>query len=153
MQHRNPIWLIFLTLLVAITLGYTGKALYRWYGYAILDASTTATAVEWSVKELSDDEFVPFGKYTYHVNGMEYKGEGALSKELYRNEWAVQEDLPKLAKKSWKVWYRASYPDQSALQKNFPFKECLSAGVLIALSLYFLGLGYYVFRLKTKDVA
>lgn len=145
MMHKNPFWLGLICCMTLITLWYLGNASLQFFRYTRLQESAQATEIRWSVKEMSSEEFIPFAHYLFKTkDGEMYEGEGGLNDSRYRNAWAVEEDLSSFAKKRWKVWYNPSYPHQSALQKNFPLKECLSAIALLILWIYFVGLGFYV---------
>ena len=148
-MHKNLWWQAFLIAVFLIVLWYSGTALYRTYNYSRLTAKTTPTSIKWDVLELSDDEFVMEGNYTFEVKGKTFEGNTPLKNSIYKNRWAVEEDLPKMDKVKWGVWYNPSNPDYSSLQKKFPVKECLSAVFMWVLFLYFLWLGFYVSKFRT----
>lgn len=143
-MHKNRLWLIFLSIVAAVTLWYAAVAFYKVHQYCSLTQVTSARTEQWSVKEIGRDEFAPYVHYSFMVNSVRYFGESLVFAPYFRNAWAVEEEIPKLAEKEWLVWYNPSNPYYSTLQKKFPVKECIFAGVLFTLLLYFVGLGYYV---------
>ena len=145
-MHQNRFWLAFLTVLTLIVLWYCGVAIYRTYEYIRLTAQTNAEVYEWAPKEISGDVFAAHAYYTFDVKGTQYKGEDVLPSPLYRNTWAIEQEIPKLSKEKRIVWFDPTNPLHSSLQKRFPLKECVSAIVLLGLLLYFVGLGFYVAR-------
>lgn len=143
-MHKNPIWLAFLALLILITLWFCGIAIYRTYHYLNLTAKAEVETIQWSVHEQGSDNYYPYAHYTFRVRGKEVKGESGLPSYEFMNPYAVHEFLPQLSSKKWQVWYNPSHVQNSALQKQFPVKACIIAGVMVGLLLYFIGLGFYV---------
>lgn len=143
-MHKNKLWLSWLVVLSLITLWYAGMAVLSAWHYAHLTASTSPTAIAWSVKQLKSDDFSPLATYTFEVNGQAFQGVTPLREIPYRNSWGVEQDLKKLQAMQWRVWYEPHAPYRSTLQKTFPLKECLSALFLLLLWGYFVGLGMYI---------
>lgn len=147
-MHKNIVWLCFLSLITGAVGWITLKALYLIYLYQSLNASVPAENLQWSVNQLSEDHFVPKASYTFMIDHHSYKGETSFKNDLYWNPGSAEDGLKVYANKEWTVWYSTGNPDYSSLQKNFPFKESISAIVLLILMFYFFGLGYYVAKRK-----
>jgi len=148
-MHSNLIWRAFLCVLFMITLWYSGVAVYRYYSYIRLDEQTFASSVEWRVKELAGDEYILAAAYSYQVDHEPYSGHYDWVDDIYRNEYAAEQQLQEFSSQKWRVWVDSNSPSYSSLQKNIPFKECISAMVLWGILLYFLWLGYYIAKFKT----
>ena len=147
-MHKNSAWLCFLAFIFVITFTYTGKTLIQSYHYLQLSSETEASATAWSIHKEADDEFIPLAKYTFQVRDNFYDGETLLIEETTNNPWAAEESLKPLAAKKHHVWYSPKDPAISSLQKKFPLKECIYAGILWAISIYFFWLGVYVAKLQ-----
>jgi hypothetical protein len=145
-MHKNRWWLIFLTTIALIVAWYCAVAFYKIYFYSKLNAETQTVSIQWGIKMLSDEQYTIQADYTFDVDGKIYQGHTNFRDEIYMNEWSAEQAILKDKKKLWKVWYQAGYFDHSTLQKKFPTKECYSAGVMLALLLYFVWLGFYVTR-------
>lgn len=143
-MHKNFIWLCFLSLITGGVGWITIKALYLVYLYMSLNTEAPAENLQWSVEQLSEDQFVTKANYNFKVKDQPYSGETLFKGDVYWNPSAAEDALKVYAQKDWSVWYSSRNPRYSSLQKNFPFKECISALVLWILLLYFFGLGYYV---------
>jgi hypothetical protein len=150
--HKNSLFLGFLGLLAAAASIYSAIALYKYYRYAVLDSQAPAQSIEWSIKVdkkkwplslLFEDNYRLLAMYSFSVEGKAMKGSTSF-KENYLNSWAAEQAIKKNEQKNWIVWYQSGKVNHSTLQKNFPLKECVSAGVLWALLLYFIWLGFYV---------
>ena len=122
----------------------TIKAIYLAYLYSSLNASTSIQEIKWTVEQLHEDRFVLKADYTFTVKDQQFSGETLFTNDVFWNPWTAQDALKVYDQKDWTVWYSGGNPQYSSLQKNFPLKECISAGVLWILMLYFFGLGYYV---------
>jgi hypothetical protein len=142
-MHRNPFWLLFLSMLGVVILGFTIRNSLVLWQYLSLDRQISAQSIQWSVSSLSDEEFVPFARYHYHVKGKHYHGQ-TLWQANYLNEWSAQEAINRLLLSPPPVLFNSSKPEISSLQNNFPLKESLSTILLWMLGFYFLGLGLYV---------
>jgi len=143
-MHKNPLWISFIAIFSLILLWYSYDAGTKWWAYHATTATTIAENVEFTVKEESSDKFFIHGTYTFNVDGKQWHGESSLLQSMYRNHIAANEIVPDLEKKQWTVWYSPTNPKYSTLQKTYPFKECLYAGVLWALLIYFLYIGWRV---------
>lgn len=151
-MHKNSIFLGLLALFAIAAVSYSLVALYKYYNYSNLTKQAVASSVNWSVKVdkkmwpfnvFLDDSYKIEANYAFKVEGKSFQGY-TLFKENYLNSWAAEREIEKNQKKQWTVWYEKNNENHSTLQKNFPLKECVSAGVLWVLLLYFLWLGFYV---------
>lgn len=143
-MHKNPLFLAFLGLIGLAFLWFAGSAGYQLYLYHSLDSFTAATVDLWNVERKSDEEYLVSGTYTYTIHQNLYTGKTIFNDWPFRNPWAAEEVIKARKKQKWVAWYNSSIPSRSSLQKSFPSKECLSAGVLGALLLYFLWLSFYI---------
>ncbi len=143
-MHSNRIWWIFLSFLVAVTCWKSGEAIYRLYGYYRLTAHTQAEVTNWSVEKLSEERFLVKADYRFKAKGQLFAADYIFPFPSSLNSWAAEKAIQKMSAEKYQVWYSARNPLVSALQKNFPLKECLIAALMAALLLYFIWLGYYV---------
>lgn len=143
-MHKNLLWLTFLGSIIVVTLWFCGIAALELYKYSMLKNQAPVKTIFWTVKTIDEDLYHPHAEYSYLVKEKEYKTEETVKNLYYRNKSAAEEGVENLNQKQWEVWYDPKYPSYSSLDKSFPLKETLSAGVLIGVTLYFLGLGYYV---------
>lgn len=150
-MHKNYVWLCFLSLATGAVGWFTLKALYAVYLFVALDVSAPAENLKWKVAQLSEDQFVMKADYTFTRKEQKFSGETLFKNDVYWNPWAAEDALKVYSTKDWTAWYSSGNPQYSSLQKNFPLKECISAGVLWILLLYFFGLGYYVVTRNLKS--
>ena len=145
-MHKNRLFLILLTALVLLSLWYTIDAIQHSFEYKKLSAKAKIDEINWSVKQLGSDRFIPLGHYQFSAKETIYSGNSELSRPVYRNAWAIEQSFSDLSGQYKFVWYNPKDPSHNSLQKRFPTRECVSAFVLWVIFLYFLGLGYYVGR-------
>jgi hypothetical protein len=151
-MFSTRIWWLFILVIGLIAAWYVYKASDRLYLYYTLSKNTSAYNLQWSIKEINSDEFLPSASYVFKLeNGEEIRGKSDLVATPYRNPWSAEEGIKELNKQSWNVWYNPSKPQLSALQKVFPLKDSIYALMMLGLLAYFIGLGYYVSR-QRKDV-
>lgn len=143
-MHKNPVYLAFLGVLIGISLWYTVDALLDVFAHNKLTHKTEIASVNWEVKKLGSDRFVPTSQYKFQVNGEEYLGETTLFSPIYRNVWGVEQLFGELEEQYQKVWYEGKKPSHNSLQKKFPTKKCVTASVVWIIFIYFLGLGFYI---------
>lgn len=145
-MHKNFFWLALLSLLGIATSMYVLRCGYFIYCYWRLDATTPATSITWSFVEQGSSDYQLQADYSYQVNGVSYQGRDLPKTLHYENPWAANRKIEQILHHTPVLWYRASDPSVSALERFFPLKETLYTVCLIALLGYFLGLGYYVGR-------
>ncbi|MEI8365335.1 MAG: hypothetical protein WCF65_02860 [Parachlamydiaceae bacterium] len=148
-MHRNFLWQAFLGIVALATLWYSCIAAYRYYSYSRLDGHAETSTISWIIEEHATDTFTLKANYQFTANQAVHHGTTRYPDDNYLNQWAAEQAAKSNTKHPWTVWYDQSHPDTSSLQKNFPFKECLSAIILWGLLLYFLWLGFYVSRYKS----
>lgn len=147
-MHKNFIWQSFLLVVLLTTLWYTGKAAYKYYGYARLTQKAIATDMKWSIQELSDEDYILESQYTFKVGDHLFQGMTSFANTPYRNQYSATKAKAEMSAQKWIVWYDASNPHNSSLQKDFPLKECVYAILLWGLMLYFLWISFYVAKFK-----
>ena len=137
-MNTSLIWKLFLAIASLLVLWNTIGTIRVLYHDLRLSHSVWAESVEWSAKEVNDERFALLGRYHYRVGGNLYTGEELLLRPRFWNLWAAEDSIAQQAHLSHRVWYSSTEPQYSALQKNFPIKECLSTALLWGL------LGYFV---------
>lgn len=142
-MHQNSYWLVFLSLIALSILGYTIWTGIQLYEYYRLSIQVPITAIKWTVKGLSEEEFAPQAHYQFIFEGKSYQGQTTWQ-EHYLNPWAAEEAIGRLTKEQKNVWIDPHHLNVSTLQKKFPFKQCISMVILWLLLIYFIGLGRYV---------
>lgn len=142
--HR--FWMIFLGCLGLAAFWHMGVVIYEIHQYFTLSTPTGPTKIEWTVKELKDDEYIPKSDYTYTIQGESYHGTFEMTSYPCKNAWALEKDIPSLNQKGWIVWYDANSPGHSTLERQFPFKESAYAAILVGIFFYFLSLFRYATR-------
>jgi hypothetical protein len=140
---RNWIWIIFLVLVAAFTLWFIIKAGSAATHYFQLKTQVPATIEKWEVEEIRAERFAVVAHYSFEFQDKIYRGKGQAG-ELYPNPWAAGKAQKQFAEKRWSVWLNPKHPEKAFLEKRFPYRKTISAGVLAGLSLYFFILGTYV---------
>ena len=143
-MHANRYWWIFLACVAAAVCWKSGVALYRLYGYYRLSAHAEATLSNWAVVQVSEESYVLKTHYRFQVKQKDFENDYLFFDRPYLNAWGAEQEIKRGRPDKAEVWYAPSDPLVSSLQKNFPFKECLSVVALWALFLYFIWLGKYV---------
>jgi len=143
-MHKNSYWLAFLVVVGLCTLYFCIRAYSAVHNYVGLSERAIARDVEWEVEEGRRGQLIPLGRYQIVVQGEKYEGESLLSSKKFLGRSAVDTVLDGLKEKRHLVWYNPRDPRRSALQKSFPFKECLSAVTLLGVFFYLVYIGYKV---------
>lgn len=143
-MHKNKVWLAFLSFLGAIVLWFMILAARDVYTYLSLSAHTQALEMVWSVEQRASDKFVLAAKYLYAVDGLTLASEDSFATPFFLNPWSAEKALLEFSSKKWMVWYSPRNPLHTSLQKHFPWKSTISAGLLLAVLGYFFWLGRYV---------
>jgi hypothetical protein len=143
---KNPVWFSLIGVALAATLWYSGVACLKLQNFYSLSETTTAHDLTWFVEELSSEDFKVGATYSYTLNQTSYTGETIFNDYTFRNPSSADDELKIKQVKVYPVFYNPQNFNHSSLQKKFPTKECVSAGVLLLLFLYFLGLKAYTCR-------
>jgi hypothetical protein len=140
---KNPVWLALIGIAFAATLWYSSFAVFRLHDYYSLKETTSPYDLKWFVEELESEDFRVGATYSYTLNNANYRGETIFNDHSFRNPSSADDELQIKRAKDHSLFYDPQNFHHSSLQKKFPTKECISAGVLFLLFLYFLGLGIY----------
>ncbi len=144
-MHRNAIWLGFLGILLLVVLIFVGSTAHSLYIYSRMLEKAAPTELSWEVKELSGGKHILVAHYAFSVNGTIYTGITDFKHTLYFNPWTAEAARDHKEQEQWTVWYDLRYPgSRSTIEKIFPTKKCIYSGIVIAILLYFIGLGIYV---------
>ncbi len=128
---------------------YISDALLDLYPYYSLNKSSQAEPIEWSVKEISEDSYLPYLKFSYEVNGVTYEGEAQiedrslLNHRSYINRHAAEKAILSLSKQRRTVWFDSGNPSHYSLDKQFPWKKSVYASILLILLIYFVFLALF----------
>jgi hypothetical protein len=148
-MHKNILWRAFLLVVFAITLFYSGIALYRYYAYVSLSGQARPTAMEWNILKETDSQYIIETPYQFSVSNKTYTGKTVWEEKNYLNEYAAQEAIEDANGNTWVVYYNPRDPEKSSLERRLPVKEVAYAIFLWGLFLYFLWLGFYVGSFKS----
>ncbi len=149
MQHKNPIWLSFLAVLLLISLWFSGRTAYGLWEYYAYDKSDTVSSVLFSVKEKGPGEFAVWAAYDFHLLGHDYVIEEFVGEQVFSNSWVPKSIVKDLSKKGeWPVYYQAKDPSVATLHRTFPTKLAISTLVLFGLLAYFLWLGSHAVKMN-----
>jgi len=141
-MHKNPYWLLLLALVSLGVVGYTAKTGYQMFRYAIHQVEINPQEIVWKAI-LRDGDFFVTARYQYDYKGKKIESSYEFP-EKYLNRWVAEDRIALYQKEGWKGWVNPFQPLDSALQKNFPLKECISTLILWGILGYFLWIGYYV---------
>ncbi|MBT3394084.1 MAG: DUF3592 domain-containing protein [Waddliaceae bacterium] len=145
-MRKNFLWFCFLAAVFVAAMAFAGYSGYNVYRYNKTNRSCEAQSIVWGVEQRSSDSFVVVATYEYTIDDEEYSGKTTFKRKTYLNPWKAEEEYEAMAIQPWKVWYEAKKPENSTINKVFPLKVCIYSGILIALLVYFVLLGWYVRR-------
>lgn len=143
---RNRLWIAFLALFGVITAVFTAIAMYKLADYYRTPAATVATASRWSTDKIGGDRFALRVRYQYRIGEKEFEGEDQIKWPTFRSTAAASAAIQELEKVSPRVWYRPASPHASTVQRKFPSRPCVHAGLLLGTMAYLLILGAYIAR-------
>ncbi len=107
------------------------------YSYGQLDRQAPCQVTRWQLIEYSPSKVAIEAFYTFSVEGKEWEGQMIFSKPYYFNLPSAQEALSQKERSSWNVWYNHRNPKKSSLERDFPYKHCFNALIVIGLAGYF----------------
>ena len=141
-MHKNPLWLIFLGVIVSCIVGYTGFAGYKIFLYISHSKAVEPHEIKWK-PVWQEGSFVIDATYHYTFQGRKVESHSQLP-ETFLNRWAAEQKIGEFQKQPQQVWINPRHPSDSTLQKKFPLKQCISTVFLWSILAYFLWLGVYV---------
>jgi hypothetical protein len=144
-SKSNKFWCLLVFISAGITLWFSVCALMGVWNYLKLEAKTTATIDLFKIEEETPSRYVISGHYSYRVKGENYEGETLFDRVHYLNRSSAERELMRWQQLNWDAWYNPRNPEQSSLQRMFPFKACLYAVLTLGVFVYFLILRYFIF--------
>lgn len=106
--------------------------------------------VTWQMVE-KGHKFLPSVTYTYQVGGKIFSNQTLLENQVSNSLDLSKREREKIENRKWIVFYNPNQPEVSALENNFPYKEIIYLGCLLGVSLWFIGLGFYVGRQERNN--
>ncbi|MGM0440234.1 MAG: DUF3592 domain-containing protein [Chlamydiota bacterium] len=148
-MYKNPVWVIFLTVMSLVAVAFMGFAGYKILKYRSYSTCALPTSVEWSVKAISHSKYLVKADFDYIVEGQKYHGKTVLRNKIFINPSAAEQALEEYRGQCWTVWYNPRKPQQATINRRFPLKVTIYAGILGLMLIYFIGLGIYVKKLSS----
>ncbi|KPK33132.1 MAG: hypothetical protein AMS24_02140 [Chlamydiae bacterium SM23_39] len=128
-------FLIFLSL--AISIYFVSKTYLEFIKYKSLNKKSLAKITEWEITE-NKGVFTLSAKYDYFVEGKNFSGKIFFENKKFFNYQAAFEELNKLAKKKWEVWYSSKNFEISNIEKHFPIKNGIYSIISVIIFIYFI---------------
>ncbi len=117
-------------------LTYSGIAAFKYYEYWRISSSVEPSSLNWVVIKKNEESFYPATLYGYKNNNLDYTGK-TLWSSRYLNEWTASEAIERLKKVRLNVWFDATEPEISTLERIFPLKSIVYSIILFFLFVYF----------------
>ena len=133
------VWIVLLALTSLVTVGFLAKTTLRLKDYFSLNATSKALSMDWKVVEKSAAAFAL--EVVYQFDSLKKEGvQGSieLEKPYFLNLPSAQHAIEELSQKSWDIFYNNKNPSVNALQRNFPFKDCIQSLLTLGVFIYFL---------------
>jgi hypothetical protein len=142
-MFKNRLWFTFLAVLGMATVYLTVIAAQALYRYSVQTKVTDPVTLSWSYQKVSMDVYAPLATFTFAIDGALVEGRTLLSQPLFRDKQVAEQVIQKLQQQSWRVWYSPKQVHYATIEKRFPVKKTLYAGIVLGIFLYFAILGYY----------
>lgn len=142
-MKRSVLAGVFFVVIAFFAIGFIIKASLALFSYYQLSFQVPITITEWSIKEINSDQFAVIAHYSFNYQGVDYQSVSQVG-DFYPNPWAANRAQKQYSTQKWMAWLNPKHPDQAILEKKFPYKKTISAGILIVLLIYFSILGAYV---------
>ncbi len=142
-MNRNSYWFSYILLMLIVVLSYTGFTFFKIYEYSRLTQEVTPHSIHWAINKIAEDDYTLESVYGFLWNNKNYNGNTSEGIH-YLNAWASQEALERINQKTFTVWFDPHEPSFSTLDRSFPLKYAIYAGLLWLLFIYFIWLGYSI---------
>ncbi len=87
--------------------------------------------------------------FPFENQGYTYQGKTTFSKPYHLNRLSAEKQIKIYTTRQWPVWYQESHPEQSTIERTFPFKKCLYSLMVLGVFLYFVYLRHsYIAKLS-----
>ena len=138
MIYRKKLLLpILLSLASLASLYFSFVSLSSLFDFFHLKSQAPATIVKWEIKE-RQGKFPIYAHYFFETEGKVWTGVTVLSKPWHLNELAASQNIQKLAKQNFNVWFYPKNPKKSSLEKTFPTNLLIRTGICYSTIIYFL---------------
>lgn len=144
MKDPHSLRKLFVGALLLATLAYSSFTLVLYWEYVRLDKQAPLDQVAWAVESKDDEVHQLKATYQYRVGTTEYAGEYLFKKPVFINSLGAEHAIGDFSGKFHNAWLSSTDPTHSALEKNYPLKELISAAVLWCIVVYFITLSKIV---------
>ncbi len=142
------LWMVLIVIAAAIALWFSSIAAYKMVNYFRYNQTSQAQITKWGIKELSPSHYAIEAFFEFQTDGQRYHGKTSFESPVYLNPFTAEYDIKKKDSEPRTVWYRASNPSFSTLEKRFPMKPFIHALVPLGVVLYF----YFIRRAISLEV-
>jgi hypothetical protein len=119
-------------------LGFGGKAAVGLWNYFELREHTQAEIHSWQIEEKNSSKFLIAAGYTFSREGKVYQARTLFKEPAFLNRLSAEDELKSWKNYRWAAWFNPSKPENSSLQKLFPYKDAAYGLISLGVFLYFL---------------
>jgi len=134
-----------------LTAGFLISASIDLWNYLRLEKNSMANIEQWKVIEKDPSKFAIKAHFSFEVAGRTYQGKTTFSKPYHLNRLSAEKQIKIYSQRKWPVWYQASHPERSSIDRIFPFKKCLYGLMLLGIFCYFIYLHHRVHNQVAAD--
>jgi hypothetical protein len=145
---NRQIWIWSLLFLFGVTIYYDTTAYRAVTEYNSYTKESPGVVTEYRVVNPFTDYYYLEVAYFYEYSGQKYRNQQRLEGMLFRNRFSAEEEGKKYVDQVVAVWVNEEAPATGMIERIFPLREAVYAGLLSVLTLYWFGLGLYIAKIK-----
>lgn len=139
-MHKNRIWVGFLFAVAAISSLFLFKAGAALIHYYQKSEEIPVKIENIFISEIKKGTYGILADFTYAFKEVDYTGQKLIAGP-YPNLWAAESGIKRISKEGRTVWVDPKNHETAVFVKKFPFKQILSATILLGITFYFFSLG------------
>lgn len=137
--------LVIVTALISVF--FLGKASVGVSDYFSLDRKARAFPEGWKIEDRDSSSYAILVSYHFFVEKERFEGQIEFAKPYFLNKEFAEKAVKKLSSQSWEVFFSEKDPLKNSLQREFPFKLCIHAFLILGVLVYFIFLKKWTMRL------
>jgi hypothetical protein len=136
----SKVWLLIILFTGSIACWFSQLAIREAWAYSRVNMTVPVLKAAWKPIEITPDRFVLEATYEYEVQGLAYHNRTQFNEPIYLNLPTAELDQQRWEKLVWNAWVNPAHPEESTLQRLFPWKHLFYSLVTLSVFGYFFSL-------------
>ncbi|MBI5273810.1 MAG: hypothetical protein HY860_02010 [Chlamydiales bacterium] len=140
LSNIDTAWVCLFGITLIVFFWFCGKVLLGAFDYIQFSEPVILKTVHWKVVETSPSRYQIEAAYSFNFNQKQYESRFLFKDRDYGNAYLAEEAIKIWQQRPPAIWINKQNPSLSMMNREFPFRDLIRAGLALAVFCYFIWL-------------